>query len=79
MYMIHITVSTQLIQLRFTVVPELSGKVEYERERLFNTVLKCGALQVKLPAFRLRLQNAGLLMDNLGKIGRSLTDNLDEN
>ena len=75
--MIHITVSTQLIQLRFTVVPELSGKVEYERERLFNTVLKCGALQVKLPA--LRLQNAGLLMDNLGKIGRSLMDNLDEN
>ena len=50
----HITVydtySTQLFQLRFKVVFELSGKVEYERERL-NTVLKCGALQIKLPAF----------------------------
>jgi hypothetical protein len=49
-------ISTQLFQLRFKVVPELSWKVEYERERLFNTVLKCGALQIKLPAFRLRLQ-----------------------
>jgi hypothetical protein len=47
--MIH-TVLTQLFQLRFKVVFELSGKVEYERERL-NTVLKCGALQIKLPAF----------------------------
>ena len=29
-----------VFQLRFKVVPELSGKVEYERERL-NTVQKC--------------------------------------
>jgi hypothetical protein len=35
--------STQLFQLRFKVFPELSGKVEYERERL-NTVLKCGPI-----------------------------------
>ena len=31
---------TQLFQLRFKVLPQLSGKVENERERL-NTVLKC--------------------------------------
>ena len=31
----------QLFQLRFKVLPQLSGKVENERERL-NTVLKCG-------------------------------------
>ena len=31
------TYSTQLFQLKFKVFPELSGKVEYERERL-NTV-----------------------------------------
>ena len=37
---VHDTYSTQF-QLRFKVFPELSGKVEYERERL-NTVLKCG-------------------------------------
>ena len=36
----HDTYSTQLFQLRFKVFPELSGKVENERERL-NTVLKC--------------------------------------
>jgi dolichol kinase len=42
LYMItHDTYSTQLFQLRFKVFPELSGKVENERERL-NTVLKCG-------------------------------------
>jgi hypothetical protein len=41
-YMItHNTYSTQLFQLRFKVLPQLSGKVENERERL-NTVLKCG-------------------------------------
>ena len=37
----HNTYSTQLFQLRFKVLPQLSGKVENERERL-NTVLKCG-------------------------------------
>jgi hypothetical protein len=31
-------------------------KVDYERERLFNTGLKCGALQIKLPAFRLQVK-----------------------
>ena len=44
----HITVydtyrlqyTATVFQLRFKVVPELSGKVEYERERL-NTVQKC--------------------------------------
>jgi hypothetical protein len=36
----HDTYGTQLFQLRFKVFPELSGKVENERERL-NTVLKC--------------------------------------
>ena len=41
LYNVH-TYSTQLFQLRFKVFPELSGKVEYERERLNNTVLKCG-------------------------------------
>ena len=41
MYMIH-TVHMQLFQLKFKVFPELSGKVEYEPERLNNTVLKCG-------------------------------------
>jgi hypothetical protein len=45
------TYSTQLFQLRFRVLPQLSGKVEKERERL-NTVLKCGrpypTLQVTL-------------------------------
>ena len=41
-YMItHNTYSTQLFQLRFKVLPQLSGKVGNERERL-NTVLKCG-------------------------------------
>jgi hypothetical protein len=34
-------------QIRFKVFPELSGKVEYERERL-NTVLKCGRPYKKL-------------------------------
>ena len=43
LYNVHDTYSTQLFQLRFKVFPELSGKVEYERERLNNTaVLKCG-------------------------------------
>ena len=41
LYMItHNTYSTQLFQLRFKVLPQLSGKVENECERL-NTVLKC--------------------------------------
>jgi hypothetical protein len=47
----HDTYSTQLFQLRFKVFPQLSGKVENERERLNSTVLKCGRpywLQVKL-------------------------------
>ena len=35
---VYDTYSTQLFPLRFKVVPELSGKVEYEGERL-NTVL----------------------------------------
>jgi hypothetical protein len=39
----HITVydtySTQLLSLRFKVVPELSGKGEYEREGLTHAVL----------------------------------------
>jgi hypothetical protein len=43
-------------RLPHKVVPEVSGKVEYERERLFNTVLKCGALQIKLPTFRLQVK-----------------------
>jgi hypothetical protein len=34
---VYDTYSTQLFPLRFKVVPELRGKVEYERERL-NTV-----------------------------------------
>ena len=35
LYMItHNTYSTQLFQLRFKVLPQLSGKVENERERL---------------------------------------------
>ena len=45
-----ITKSKFSLHIHFKVVFELSGKVEYERERL-NTVLKCGALQIKLPAF----------------------------
>jgi hypothetical protein len=43
-------------RLPLKVVPDVSGKVEYERERLFNTVLKCGALQIKLPTFRLQVK-----------------------
>jgi hypothetical protein len=35
---VYDTYSTQLFPLRFKVVPELRGKVKYERERL-NTVL----------------------------------------
>ena len=54
----HNTYSTQLFQLRFKVLPQLSGKVENERERL-NTVLKCArpypTLQVKLYLVRYNL------------------------
>jgi hypothetical protein len=47
---------TQLFQIRFKVFPELSGKVEYERERL-NTVLKCGRPYKKLYLVRYILQD----------------------
>jgi hypothetical protein len=44
-YTIH-TVHSYEFQLRFKVVPELSGKVEYERERL-NIVQKCNLVPYK--------------------------------
>jgi hypothetical protein len=65
----YINISTQLFQIRFKVFPELSGKVEYERERL-NTVLKCGRPYKKLYLVRYILQDCQPPV-NVGPYARS--------
>ena len=54
-----------VFQLRFKVVPELSGKVEYERERL-NTVQKFAPCEVIQEVFGFRIPLLGFRILLLG-------------